>query len=246
MVLGFGSDVPTFMLLPTRASRLERLARASVDAVVQGPARVVPIASAPAVDPAPVVAGPVEVVAEPVMAGSPSPVPAERPLIESAPDPVEAPVPTVAGLEPFAAPQASAVPEAHTVAVAAPEIGATQETPSAPEPDIAAGGVDVRPATRPRAPRRASTSPKAPRVRKAPPPVVAEAVPDSDVVAIRTYRPARDPAVKRAAHSPAVPAKRSRRLLGGKVELLQDQTAASEVAAGAAETSGTTDETAPE
>ncbi|MGI3777897.1 MAG: hypothetical protein ACRYGC_11465, partial [Janthinobacterium lividum] len=69
--------------------------------------------------------------------------------------------------------------------------------------------------------------------RKAAAAPVVEAAPDPDAVAIRTYRPARDPAVKRAAHSPAVPARRSRRLLGGKVELLDDPAA-------------TPDETAPE
>ena len=87
--------------------------------------------------------------------------------------------------------------------------------------------------------------PRAPRVRKAAAaPVVAEAAPDPDAVAIRTYRPARDPAVKRAAHSPAVPAKRSRRLLGGKVELLED--AAAVAASGVADKPAAADETPPE
>ena len=242
-VLGFGGEVPTFMLLPTRASRLERAAQAPVETAEQRPARVVPIASAPAVDPAPVVAGPPDIVAEPPVAGTPP--------VEALPDRAGAPLP-MSDPKPPAAPQASAAPEAQVtevqaIASAAQEAAAAEEAPAASEPDTAAVGADARPEPRERAPRRASASPRAPRVRKAAPaPVVAEAAPDPDAVAIRTYRPARDPAVKRAAHSPTVPAKRSRRLLGGKVELLEDPAAASGAAAGAADTPGVTDETAPE
>ncbi len=241
-VLGFGGEVPAFMQLPTRASRLERLAQAPVAAAVQRPARVVPIAPAPVAEPMPVEAEPVlveadavEAVAEPVVAAMPAATPATaEPAVPAAIDvepatPAPVPVPEHAVAEVQAATEA-AVPD---TAVPLPESAAALEP--------AAIAVDKSTAPRQRAPRRAPATPRAPRVRKpAAAPVVAEAVPDPDAVAIRTYRPARDPAVKRAAHSPAVPAKRSRRLLGGKVELLE------EPAAVASDTPGTANETAPE
>ncbi len=231
-VLGFGGEVPAFMQLPTRASRLERLARAPAAAVVQRPTGLVPIAPAPAAEPVPVEADAAEAVAEPVAAAMPAAMPA----------PVETMIPTVVDVEtatpaPVAAPEPAGATETQA---AAPEVAAAlPESAAAPEPTAVA--VDESQAPRQRAPRRAPASPRAPRARKpAAAPVAAEAVPDPDAVAIRTYRPARDPAVKRAAHSPAVPAKRSRRLLGGKVELLE------EPAAVAPDAPGVADETAPE
>ncbi len=241
-VLGFGGEMPAFMQLPTRASRLERLARAPVEAVAQKPARVVPILPAPAVDPVPAVADPVEVVAEPAIAGIS--------LVEAPSVPAEASTPAVVDAEPPASSEALVVSEAAASEVAAEPVAA-QQSPAASEPDTAAAVVDAQPAPRQRAPRRAPATPRAPRARKATAaPVVAEAAPDPDAVAIRTYRPARDPAVKRAAHSPAVPAKRSRRLLGGKVELLEEPAADAAIVPGAAarvvDASAGPDETAPE
>ncbi len=231
-VLGFGGDVPAFMQLPTRASRLERLAPAPAEAVVPRPARVVPIASAP-------VAGPVTVAAEPVVA--------EMPPAVVVPVAVEGPAPVAPEAEPPAAPEAQAVLPAPEIAP--PEIAALEAAPQdvfvGPEAGTAAAAADASPAPRARAQRRAPAAPRAPRARKAAvAPAVVEAAPDPDAVAIRTYRPARDPAVKRAAHSPTVPAKRSRRLLGGKVELLEDPAAAA--ASGVADKPAVADETPPE
>ncbi len=235
-VLGFGGETPAFMQLPTRASRLERLAQAPVEAIVQRPARVVPTLPAPAVDPVPAVADPVEVVAGTVIAGVPS--------VDAVPVPAEVLTPAAADPELPASIEAQ-VPEAAAPEVA-PEPAAAQESPAASELDAGAAVVDAQPSPRQRAPRRAPATPRAPRARKAAAaPVAVEAAPDPDAVAIRTYRPARDPAVKRAAHSPAVPAKRSRRLLGGKVDLLEEPVA-NTAPSGIVDAPAVPDETAPE
>jgi superfamily II DNA/RNA helicase len=244
-VLGFGGETPAFMQLPTRASRLERLAQAPVEAIVQKPARVVPILPAPAAEPVLTVADPAELVAEPVIV--------ETLSVEAVPIPAEASMPAAVDPEPPASLKAQVVPEA-AVPEVTPEPAAAQENPAL-EPDAAAVA-DAQPTPRQRAPRRTPATPRAPHARKAAAaPVVAEVAPDPDAVAIRTYRPARDPAVKRAAHSPAVPAKRSRRLLGGKVELLEEPatdaaivsgTARSGAAARVVDAPAVPDETAPE
>ncbi len=242
-VLGFGGEMPAFMTLPTRASRVERAAQ-QAQAAAQRPVRVIPVAAvAPVAEPAPVEVDVAPLVREVAAA--------EAFRAEAAP---MAPAPVEVAAEPVAVPVEAEPVAAEVTAAVEPEPAAVSEAvaPLAVAEALPVAA-DAKPARKPRAPRRAAATaaatvaaeaappapaaPRAPRARKAAAAApVAEAAPDPDAVAIRTYRPARDPAVKRAAHSPAVPAKRSRRLLGGKVELLDDTSAAP----------AAPDETAPE
>ncbi|MGI3777029.1 MAG: DEAD/DEAH box helicase, partial [Janthinobacterium lividum] len=205
-VLGFGGDVPVFMTLPTRASRVERAAQLA-QAAAQTPARVIPVTAAPPPMPAPAAVDAAPVVPEAAVA--------EAPRFDAAPVAVVAEPVAAQAVPVEAEPAAAEVPaavEPEPVAVAPPAVAA---------PEAVSAPADAKPARKPRAPRRAANAAaapavqaeapapaalKAPRARKAAAAPVVEAAPDPDAVAIRTYRPARDPAVKRAAHSPAVPA----------------------------------------
>jgi len=253
-VLAFGGDVPAFMLLPTRASRLVRLAQAPAGVVATTPARVAAAPSAAAADPTPMARAPASIVPSVVTPAAAVPD-AAAPAVTAEP-------------EVAATPTAAHFPSPVETPTLVPDLGASELDASdldasdlgAPVPEAAIPAVAAQPAPRERAPRRAA--PRAPRARKAVA-IPTEAAPDVNAVAIRTYRPARDPEVKRAAHSPAVATKRSRRLLGGKVELTGDPAAEADAApidataaipapikkipaSGAVDTRGVPDETAPE